>query len=429
MTSARSILSSLAGTAPAVRFQIVGGLGRIRNRKLRGSGVGYYLDFRPYGRVWSHRGIQITDRATANRLLEQIRGEVAKGRALPDVLAAYLPATSKSNLAGTWLARWIAIRCREADAGSLSPNYVSELKRLARPGGHLSFFDDKSIYEIDYGVLEDYSLWLASRGLGAKSRRNYVAIVKAFLRWLRRRETISHVPDFPLPKCDEHEPRILSIRDQDAVLEAIPDAERGIFLALAHLGLRPGEARALTVADYHGNGWLTVSKAVKGKCVSSPIGGTKTGKPKRLPVSEPLRDWIERHAAATGRLRSAPLFPNPRTGRIWPHKALARAWKHAVDRAGLPHVGLYEGTKHSFATDAFRRGVRERLLQTFLGHASVESTRRYARLAENALVEVLRQPAELTSDKRATSLARTKPRKSARFEVGPPGFEPGRLRL
>ncbi len=53
---------------------------------------------------------------------------------------------------------------------------------------------------------------------------------------------------------------------------------------------------------------------------------------------------------------------------------------------------LYEGTKHSMATDALRRGVSERALQRFLGHASVQSTRRYARLADSALLEVLRPP-------------------------------------
>ena len=42
------------------------------------------------------------------------------------------------------------------------------------------------------------------------------------------------------------------------------------------------------------------------------------------------------------------------------------------------------------ATDAIRRGVSERHLQRFLGHASIESTRRYARLADNAMLEVLR---------------------------------------
>jgi len=69
---------------------------------------------------------------------------------------------------------------------------------------------------------------------------------------------------------------------------------------------------------------------------------------------------------------------------------LGEIWARALRNAGLPRVRLYEGTKHSFATDAIRRGVPERLLQRFLGHASILSTRRYAVLAESALVEVLR---------------------------------------
>jgi len=51
----------------------------------------------------------------------------------------------------------------------------------------------------------------------------------------------------------------------------------------------------------------------------------------------------------------------------------------------------------SFATDAIPRGVPERHLQRFLGHASIQSTRRYARLADNALIEVLRVPSRRTS--------------------------------
>jgi hypothetical protein len=41
---------------------------------------------------------------------------------------------------------------------------------------------------------------------------------------------------------------------------------------------------------------------------------------------------------------------------------------------------------------AAARGVPERALQSFLGHADVRSTRRYARLADGALLEVLRPP-------------------------------------
>jgi integrase/recombinase XerC len=262
---------------------------------------------------------------------------------------------------------------------------------MAEPGGHFSFFNEHSIHEITYGVLEDWSLWLADRKLSPKTRRNLLASFRAFLVWLHRRGEIRDVSEFPSVKVDEHEPRIIGVADQDRVLAAIPEPDRGIFLAMAHLGLRPGEARALTVADCY-DGWLKIDKAIKGKAVSAPVRGTKTGKPKSLPMPEVLQDWIERNVDPAGRLSQQPLFPNSRTGRPWAHKALQRIWNGAVESVGLPHISLYEGTKHSMATDAMRRGVSERALQRFLGHASVQSTRRYARLADSALLEVLRPP-------------------------------------
>jgi integrase len=394
VASLTRLLASPAAAVPAVRLALVAKLGRIRSRTRGEDGAReFYLDFRPIGRVWSNRGIRITDEATAQRLLDRIRDEVAEGVPVEVVVARYQPTDSPTNLVPTWLRRWIELRRREADAGSLSPLYADELERLAAPGGHFSFFDRISIHEVSFGTLEDWSLWLADRSLGPKSRHLYLSYFRTFLRWLERRGEIPRVPQSPRVKVAEYEPKLLSIADQDLVLAQIPEPDRGLFLALAHLGLRPGEARALEVGDYH-DGWITVDKAVKGKVASSPVRGTKTGKPKRLPVSEEMRSWIERHVDRTGRLQRAPLFPNPRTGDRWPHKALCRVWDRAVAAAGLPHIGLYEGTKHSFATDAIRRGVPERHLQRFLGHASVTSTRRYARLADNAMLEVLRNPAK-----------------------------------
>jgi hypothetical protein len=169
----------------------VGGLGKIRTRR---GGREFFLDFRPYGRVWSNRGIRITDEETAGRLLEQIRSKVADGQSLEEVLAGYLPPDAKPNLVPTWLTRWIDLKRREARGGSLSPLYVKELDRLARPGGHFSFLDRYSIHQMTYGVLEDWSLWLADRGQSPKSRRNLLGYMGAFLRWLERRGEIHKAP-------------------------------------------------------------------------------------------------------------------------------------------------------------------------------------------------------------------------------------------
>ena len=49
------------------------------------------------------------------------------------------------------------------------------------------------------------------------------------------------------------------------------------------------------------------------------------------------------------------------------------------------------------ATAAIARGVNERVLQRMLGHADPRSTRRYAQLADSALVQALR-PRRATPD-------------------------------
>jgi integrase len=187
------------------------------------------------------------------------------------------------------------------------------------------------------------------------------------------------------------------------------------------MGLRPGEAVALDVADYH-DGWLTVSKARKGDRLDAPIRSTKTGKVKRLPVAPVLQEWIEAHVAREGRLRAEPLFTVPWSDRgirprgRWSGTSLRRTWIEACERVGVK-VSLYAGTKHTFATDAAARGVSERALQTFLGHADVRSTRRYARMADSALLEVLRPPRG--ADGARGARAPEKPLRNRRLGGGP----------
>jgi len=73
----------------------------------------------------------------------------------------------------------------------------------------------------------------------------------------------------------------------------------------------------------------------------------------------------------------------------WTKTSLRRVWKSACDASGV-EISLYEGTKYSRATDLLRQGVSERVLQALLGHRDARSTRRYARLSDEALVDAIR---------------------------------------
>ncbi len=396
------ILRSLETATDANRWTTVGDLGKIRFRPDTGT---YFLDFRPYGRVYRHRGIPITDEDTARRLLEQIRTKVAEDRTLEEVLASYLPNEAEPNLVSVRVERWLDVKRREVEAGDRAPMYLRELKRYARSDGHFSWWEGRTIYEIDYAALEDWSLWLADRGISPKTRRNVLGGFHSFMAWLRRRGEIRELPEVPWPKAPEHQPKVLSPDAQEALLEAIPAERRGIFLAMALMGIRPGEARALDASDYR-EGWLSVDKAVKGPRLDSPIRGTKSGKGKRLPVPEALEEWIAEWVPPDARLQRAPLFTNPPRGVRWTPSAIRRTWETACREVGIEGISVYEGCKHSFATEAIGRGVSERLLQNYLGHADVRSTRRYALLADSALIQVLR-PRRATSA--GTDLSRTCP--------------------
>ena len=186
----------------------------------------------------------------------------------------------------------------------------------------------------------------------------------------------------------EYEPPIISLEDQERVLMAIPPERRGPFLAMAYLGIRPGEVRALRVSDLEGD-WIAVRSAAKGSAASAPVKGTKTGKPKRLPIPPELAEWIADHVDPRGRLTSALLFPNPKTGRMWGHEPLRRTWDRGTRKVGV-QSSLYEGTKHATGTALKAAGVDDRVLQRLFGHADRRSTERYARLQDGALVTALK---------------------------------------
>jgi len=373
------------------------GRGAIRRRK----DGRLYVDFGPKYRVFcfplGERRIALTPEL-AEAVLKHVRDELRRERRLETILADFQPKFAPQNLVANRIERWLEVKRREARAGDRARGYVRELERWARPEGHFSWWAEKSIRDVTEGAIEDWSLWLADRRtpggrpLSAASRARVLGGFHSFLGWMYRRREIPEMPrSYPWPKVPEHEPRTLTMADQDAVLRAIPEIDRGIFLACAHLGLRPNEARALEVSDYR-NGCLVIDKKASGPNVGDPVvRGTKSGKAKTLPVSGELAAWIEAHVPRESRLERRRLFLLSSTGRPWSHWSLTDRWRAACRAVGVAGVSLYPGTKHSMATDALRRQVPERTLQAFLGHADPRSTRRYARLASTALVEVLRR--------------------------------------
>jgi len=359
----------------------------------------WYVDVRPYGRIWSLEGEGFRSRRDAETLLRNIRARLSRGMSHEVAVAPFLPISNRVAKVATYYEAWLERRRRELEAGKLSHRTVAEYARYAREGGELDFWAAHTIYDVDAAALDDWALWLAAeRKLSPKTIRNVLGAFRTFLHALERRGEIERAPVFPTVPLDQHVPRVLVIEDQARVLAAIPDAERGAHLICGTMGLRPSEVRALVRSDYTpargpGLGRLRVVRARQGNAPDAPIGPTKTRRERILPTPDVVAAWIERHVPPAERLRApdAPLCLNPRTGRPWSHWALRESWLRACRSAGVPAIGLYEGTKHTAASAMLERsGGNLEAVAKMLGHSDSRTTRRYAQVTEGVLVDLAR---------------------------------------
>jgi integrase/recombinase XerC len=368
---------------------MAGKFGHVRSRIHRGK-LRYYLDFGRHGRVWSLKGESFEDEQDAERILRSIQGDVARGTPKRLAVEKWLPTGARAHRVGRWFALWRAEVRSQVEAGDRSPSYLREVERWTKPGkhGYLAMLERRSLQSLDYMTLRAWQRELVEHGLRGKTLWNVTAGLSSFTSWLVRTGALERAPTIPWPRYDEHAPAIVRPEVQDRILDAIPEPERGVFIAMALLGLRHSEAWVLDGRDYR-DGRLWVRRARKGWLLSHPVRGPKNRTPRVLPVPDELAEWIKTHVPSKTLLRGGLLFRNPRTGGTWTPASFHRAWERACKAAGLPTLKPYETLRHSTATEWLRRGASEREVRELLGHRTAHATPRYARLAEGRLQEIV----------------------------------------
>jgi integrase len=133
---------------------------------------------------------------------------------------------------------------------------------------------------------------------------------------------------------------------------------RRMILIAAYTGMRWSEITGLTKASVHGD---VVTLAV-----------TKSGAPRQVPLVEPARRA----------LRPLPLAGDRR----W----LYRHFKRAAAAIGRPELRFHD-LRHTTASLLINRGVDLHTIGAILGHASAQTTKRYAHLSVDAARRALRR--------------------------------------
>ena len=362
--------------------------------------------------IYNHKGVRFESQEHAERVLHQIQGRLAEATDPVWALAEFLPARSKPNRVLVRLEEYLATLERRVEHGDLSPHTIANLRRWIlppetetaqtgrrrRPGprrkpgsDYFAWWAGYSLHEVRTTHVRQFRTYLGERGVGRDTIRRLLEWLKAFLLWAKAEELIDRIPEVEMPSKIKRRPKLLLGEQRRRVLEAIDPEIRGIFLFCA-LGQRPGTARAVLVEDVGKEGFIRVTRAVKSHRADGPVASTKADREGRVPLTRELAAWIAEFAA--NRHPTARLFYNPRAqprlnpGQRWTHRALWLEWREACARAGVPYVPLYQGTKHSFATERLLAGKSKDAIAEFM-HISRHQVDTYAVWARELSSEVL----------------------------------------
>jgi site-specific recombinase XerD len=205
------------------------------------------------------------------------------------------------------------------------------------------------------------------KGVGAAGQAMHVAALKFLYRvTLRRPEEVDKIP---FPRVPKRLPDILTGSEVEHLLGCVTSVKYRAVCSLTYAaGLRISEACSLRPADIDSARGLIHVREGKGR------------KARDVTLSKRLLQQLREYWQIT-RPQGEWLFPSARSpqnhvpGRTV-RTALYRAAKAArIRRKVSPHL-----LRHTFATHLLESGVDLRTIQLLLGHSSVHSTERYARV-------------------------------------------------
>ena len=246
-------------------------------------------------------------------------------------------------------------------------DYIQIIKNLA-------VFLGRSPDRASFEDIRRFQLHVAARGVGAGAINRNVSALRFFFRVTLKRYAIVEHTHFI------HEPRklpvVLSAEEVVRLLDAAPGLKYRAALSVAYgAGLRAAEVVSLKVSDIDSKRMLIRVEQGKGR------------KDRNVMLSPHLLDLLRawwRAARPQGWL-----FPGRDPVQPMTTRQLNRACHAAAHLAEINKRVSLHTLRHSFATHLLEQHTDIRVIQVLLGHAKLDNTALYTRVATKMISEVM----------------------------------------
>ena len=246
-------------------------------------------------------------------------------------------------------------------------DYVQRVKNFAA-------FLGRSPDTASFEDVRRYQLHLAASGVGVSTLNQTVSTLRFFFKiTLRRHDIVEHTHVI-------HEPRklpvVLSPEEVARLLDAAPGLKYTAALSVAYgAGLRAAEVVSLKVSD------------IDSKRMIIRVEQGKGGKDRNVMLSPHLLDLLRtwwRVARPQGWL-----FPGRDPAQPMTTRQFNRACHAAAQMADINKRVSLHTLRHSFATHLLEQNIDVRVIQVLLGHARLDTTALYTRVATKTISEVM----------------------------------------
>ncbi len=236
--------------------------------------------------------------------------------------------------------------------------------------------------------------------LHVNSQAHMLINLRSFCRWLAKHEIVRRDPSLKLEIPSAGKRRIADVLTIDEIMALlnIPDVttdlgirDRAILETFFSTAIRVSELLNLEPSDVVAERGLVHVRHGKGD------------KDRLVPIGTSTLDWINKYRLdVRSKLHLAhsdhKLFLT-RTGTPLSREALARVVRQSIRTAGIDKRGACHLLRHTAATLMLENGADLRSLQTYLGHARLDTTQIYTHMTLGRLKEV-HQKTHPTGDER-----------------------------
>jgi site-specific recombinase XerD len=237
----------------------------------------------------------------------------------------------------------------------------------------LYLLKDFDVKDMDAERIRRYFLYCLEKLQMTESRmQSRINAIKFYFEQVLGREKIFF--DIPRPKMPWQLPKHISQRDIRKLFATVENTKHALMLKICYgMGLRVSEIVNLKITDIDSGNMQVLIARAKGK----------KDRYVNLPESilEDLRNYYRQY-------RPKKFLFEGQEGGKYSIRSVQHVFKNALEKAKInKNVGIHS-LRHSFATHLLENGTDVSFIQQLLGHNDIETTMKYAKVAQKNLKKI-----------------------------------------